>query len=84
MNTRGWIEVIPEKNRKHLELYSNLIAQDTQKGNAESVTEYAKKMRGYLECMEDCGTITESGLKALYLYYRSVRVDSIVKKAVNE
>ena len=79
MNTREWIEAIPERNRKHLELYSDLIAQRTQSGHANNVTEYAKKMRGYLECMVDCGTINESGLKALYLYYRLSRVDSIVK-----
>jgi hypothetical protein len=81
MNTRAWIEVIPEKNRKAIEVYSNLIAQATQKGLALAADEYAKKMRGYLECMKDCGIITEQGLKTLYLYYRSTRVDRLVKEA---
>lgn len=80
MNTREWIDFIPDKNRKHIELYSNLIAQATQKGLALAVNEYAKKMRGYLECMRDCDIITDYGLRTLYLYYRSVRVDAIVKE----
>lgn len=75
MNTKEWINAIPEVNRKHLVLYSDLIHQYSAKGHNGTVTEYAKKMRGYLECMKDCGIITESGVKALYLYYRSVRVE---------
>ena len=75
MNTKEWINAIPEVNRKRLVLYSDLIHQYSAKGNSKIVTEYCKKMRGYLECMKDCEIITESGLKALYLYYRSTRVE---------
>lgn len=39
-------------------------------------TEYANKMRGYLTCMKVSGIITESGLRTLYLWYRSVRITS--------
>ncbi len=80
MNTKGWILTIPETNRKTITTYSDIIAEASATGRAEQATEYAKKMRGYLECMKDCGIISENGLRALYLYYRSTRVDAKIKK----
>lgn len=81
MNTKRWILTIPETNRKTITTYSDIIAKASATGRAEQATEYAEKMRGYLECMKDCGLISENGLRVLYLYYRSTRVDAKIKKA---
>ena len=77
MTTREWIEKIPEVNRKTITMYSDLIAEDTIRASERLAAEDSKKLRGYLECMKDCGIITQSGLQALYLYFRSVRVENI-------
>lgn len=81
MTTREWVNTIPEVNRKKLTVYSDLIQQATEKSLSDNVNEYAKKMRGYLECMKDCGIISEIGLKTLYLYYRSVRVEWLISQS---
>lgn len=80
MNTRYWINSIPEINRNKLTLYSDLISQARGKGLVSQEDEYARKIRGYLECMKDSGTISESGLRALFLYYGSTRVDPFRKE----
>ena len=69
MATADIIKRIPEAHRKTIETYSVLIARDTKANNEAYRNEDAKRLRGYLTCMKDAGMITESELRALYLYY---------------
>lgn len=80
MNTRQWVDSIPEIHRSNLETYSNLIVQAMKRGRELECVEYAKLLRGYLTCMKACEIITESGLKALYLWYRSSRVTALISE----
>lgn len=80
MKTKELISSIPETHRHTIEVYSNLIAQRTIRGDADGTTEYSKMLRGYLTCMKDAGVITEAELRALYLWYRTTRVDAQIKE----
>ncbi len=74
MTTRDLISSIPEQHRHAIEVYSDIIAQRTIRNDDAGANETGKKLRGYLTCMKDAGIITEFGLRALYMWYRSERV----------
>jgi len=74
MSTRDLINSIPEKHLHTIEQYSDIIAQRTIRNDRSGADEYGKKLRGYLTCMVDAGIITEYWLRALYMWFGSVRV----------
>lgn len=78
--TQKIIDRIPETHRHTIEIYSNLIAQRTIRGDGDGATEYSKMLRGYLICMADAGMITVMELRALYLWYRTTRVDAQIRE----
>ena len=80
MTTRELISSIPEANKHTLEVYSDIIASSTVRGLQTEVEKRANELHGYLTCMKDAGTITEYGLRALFLWYRSARVDKTIKE----
>lgn len=77
---RDTVNSIPEVHRHTIETYSDLIAQRTIRNGANGVTEYAKALRGYLTCMKDAGMITDLGLRSLYFWYRSGRVQGQIRE----
>ena len=80
MALKEMISSIPEKHLHTIEVYSDAIAQRTIRNDAAGATEYGQKLRGYLTCMLDAGIITEYGLRALYMWYRSERVRVQIKE----
>lgn len=81
MRLKDQIASLSEKNRHTLELYSDLIAMYTSKGNKVMPNEYSHRVRGYLDCMVDSGMITDCGRRSLYLWYCSERVRSLLENS---
>lgn len=48
---------------------SRIIKKNTKNGLKEFREKEAGKLRGYLECMENMGIISNIELKALYMYF---------------
>ena len=71
--TREAIEKLPESVRHQLEQFSDLIAQARIAGRTSDFDEYRYKTRGMLIALRLMQTITESELRALYLYYVTTR-----------
>lgn len=80
MTTRELINSVPEANKHTLEVYSDIIASSTVRSLQTEVEKRANELRGYLACMKDAGMITEYGVRALFHWYRSARVDKTIKE----
>lgn len=67
--TKKAIEKLDEKSRERIELWRYHNIEAIRRGDEHDRARYSGKIRGYLECLQDMGKITELEKKALYLYY---------------
>lgn len=67
--TRKALEKLNEKQLKYCETMSVLIARDRSNGEKEKYEKDSGKLRGFLECIMQMGTIKPSEMKELYLYF---------------
>lgn len=67
--TKQAIEKLTDNQRHWLEVVSDVINDYRKKGNAQLVTEYSKKMRGFLEALEVSGIISTVEMRGLYNYF---------------
>lgn len=70
--TKKAIEKLSDKARAYCEEKQKIIRVQNANGNREIRNEYAKKLRGYLECLEDVGKITHKEMQTLYLFYATM------------
>ena len=71
--TEKALRKLPDECKNTLETISELVKRMKIDGNISVVTEYSKKLKGYLECLQDINIITQSESRCLYQYYVSVR-----------
>jgi len=69
--TKKALEKLNEKQLHYCETLSVLISRDRENELKESFEKDSGKLRGYLECMEHMEIITNSEMKALYLWFFS-------------
>lgn len=67
--TRKALKKLNEKQRHYCETLSVLIERDRKAGAKEIYEKETGKLRGYLECLEDMGVITNYEMKTLYLWF---------------
>lgn len=82
MTTKELINSLPQKNRIALEILSNIIAVDKRRDHQAGASDTAARLDGYLACLQDTGTVTYNGRRALALWYRSERVRHILENPV--
>lgn len=75
--TRKAIEKLNNKQLKRLTFYANEMRKFNDMAKieyrwAEEAERMSKKIRGYLEALQDCEVITETEKKPLYLYFRLI------------
>lgn len=70
--TKKALAKIPNECKNRIENLSEMVKEMKKQGNLPVCTEYSKKLRGYLECLEDMKVITQNDVRCLYLYYVSV------------
>lgn len=71
--TEKALRKLPEECKNTLKTISELVKRMKIEGNMPVATEYSKKLRGYLECLQDIKIISQNELRCLYQYYVSAR-----------
>lgn len=69
--TKKALEKLNETQLEYCKTLSFLIAHDRNIGAKEPYGRSAGKLRGYLECMEQMGIISNSEMRGLYLWFFS-------------
>ena len=69
--TEKALKKLNEKQMQYCCTLSSLIARDRNNGLKEQYERDNGKLRGYLECMEHMEIISNSEMKALYLWFFS-------------
>ena len=77
MSTRTALDKLPEKCRETLETHGELITKARLSGLHNDHIERRKKVRGYLECLEDLGILSATDMRCLYIYYTSRNPKSV-------
>ena len=76
--TRQAIERITGKHLDTLTNYAKDMQLHTSQGedawHREEAERMSKKIRGYLEALENCQIITHREMQALYLYFRQIGI----------
>lgn len=67
--TKEALRKLNEKQMEYCETMSALIERHRKAGAKEQYERDSGKLRGYLECLEQIGTIKQSELKVLYLWF---------------
>jgi hypothetical protein len=70
--TKKAIEKLPEQCRHYCEVKKSLIKRSIEGGRERQRVEDAKKLRGYVECLRDMGILTETEMRAVYMYYATI------------
>lgn len=69
--TKNAIDKLDEKSREIIELWRYHNIESIRRGDEYDRAKYSGKIRGYLECLQNMGKITENEKKCLYLYFAS-------------
>lgn len=69
--TREALAKLNKKQIQYCTTLSVLISRDRERGVQCLVDKESGKLRGYLECLEDMKVLTNSEMKALYLWFFS-------------
>lgn len=69
--TKKALEKLNEIQLEYCKTLSFLITHDRNRGAKEPYERSAGKLRGYLECMEQMGIISNSEMRGLYLWFFS-------------
>lgn len=66
---RKALEKLNEQQLKYMKTMSTLIACAKNNGAQLEFEKKTGKLRGYLECLEDMGIISQAELRSLYLWF---------------
>lgn len=69
--TREALNKLNDQQQHYCETLSILIAREKESKRECSLSHDVGKLRGYLECLQSVGIITNSELRALFLWFSS-------------